>query len=80
MVLALGWEDPIEEGVATHSSILAWKIPATEDTEGAGCQELDSAEQLSSSSRNSNLSTVLNTVGMKTKISFYHNRNDDSIT
>ena len=26
-VLSLGWEDPLEEGMATHSSILAWKIP-----------------------------------------------------
>ena len=26
-VLALGWEDPLEEGMATHSSILAWRIP-----------------------------------------------------
>jgi len=25
----LGWEDPLEEGMATHSSILAWKIPWT---------------------------------------------------
>ena len=25
-VLSLGWEDPLEEGMATHSSILAWKI------------------------------------------------------
>ena len=23
----LGWEDPLEEGMATHSSVLAWKIP-----------------------------------------------------
>ena len=30
-VLSLGWEDPLEEGMATHSSILAWKIPWTED-------------------------------------------------
>ena len=29
-VLSLGWEDPLEEGVATHSSILAWRIPWTE--------------------------------------------------
>ena len=27
----LGWEDPLEEGMATHSSILAWEIPWTED-------------------------------------------------
>ena len=25
-VLSLGWEDPLEEGVATHSSILAWRM------------------------------------------------------
>ena len=28
-VRCLGWEDPLEEGIATHSSILAWKIPWT---------------------------------------------------
>ena len=27
----LGWEDPLEEGMGTHSSILAWRIPWTED-------------------------------------------------
>ena len=26
-VRSLGWEDPLEEGMATYSSILAWKIP-----------------------------------------------------
>ena len=26
-VLSLGWEDPLEVGMATHSSILAWRIP-----------------------------------------------------
>ena len=26
-VLSLGWEDPLKEGMATHSSILAWRIP-----------------------------------------------------
>ena len=29
-VQPLGWEDPLEEGMATHSSILAWRIPWTE--------------------------------------------------
>ena len=29
-VRSLGWEDPLEDGMATHSSILAWKIPWTE--------------------------------------------------
>jgi len=27
----LGWEDPLEEEMATHSNILAWKIPQTEE-------------------------------------------------
>ena len=27
---SLGWEDPLEEGLATHSSILAWRIPMDE--------------------------------------------------
>jgi len=26
-VQSLGWEDPLEEGMATHSSVLAWRIP-----------------------------------------------------
>ena len=30
----LGWEDPMEEEMATHSSILAWKIPCTEEPVG----------------------------------------------
>jgi len=31
-VACLGWEDPLEEGMATHCSILAWRIP--KDREG----------------------------------------------
>ena len=30
-VRSLGWEDPLEKGMATHSRILAWKIPRTEE-------------------------------------------------
>ena len=30
----LGWEDPLEKGMATHSSILAWRIPWTEELGG----------------------------------------------
>ena len=30
-VLSLGQEDPLEKGMATHSSILAWRIPWTEE-------------------------------------------------
>ena len=31
-VRSLGWEDPLEEGMATHSSILAWRIPVHRGT------------------------------------------------
>jgi len=33
-VLSLGQDDPLEKGLATHSSILAWGIPWTEETGG----------------------------------------------
>ena len=31
---SLGWEDPLEEGRATHSSVLAWRIPWTGEPGG----------------------------------------------
>ena len=31
-VRSLGWEDPLEKEMATHSSVLAWKIPWTEES------------------------------------------------
>jgi len=34
-VLSLGWEDPLEKGKATHSSILAWRVPWTEKSTGS---------------------------------------------
>jgi len=30
-VQSLGWEDPLEKGMVTHSTILAWRIPRTEE-------------------------------------------------
>ena len=33
-VQLLGWEDPLEKGTATHSSVLAWKTPWTEESGG----------------------------------------------
>ena len=33
-IRSLGWEDPLEKGMATHSSILAWSIPWTEEPGG----------------------------------------------
>ena len=38
-VQSLGWEDPLEEEMATHSSILAWKIPWTEEPDGLQSME-----------------------------------------
>jgi len=46
-VQSLGWENPLEEGMETHSSILAWRIPWTEESGGLqsiGSQELDMTE------------------------------------
>ena len=44
-VQSLGWEDSLEEGMATHSSILAWRIPI--DTVPWGLKESEITEQLS---------------------------------
>ena len=33
-VQSLGWEDPLEDGMTTHSGILAWRIPWTEEPVG----------------------------------------------
>ena len=45
-VQSLGWEDPLEEGMATHSSILAWRIPWTEEPGGLLSMALQSQTQL----------------------------------
>ena len=36
-VRSLGWEDPLEKGMATHSTSLAWTIPWTEEPGGLQC-------------------------------------------
>ena len=49
-IQSLSQEDPLEEEMATQSSILAWKIPWTEEPGGlqsTGAQEADTTEQLS---------------------------------
>ena len=49
-IRSLGREDPLEKGMAAHSSILAWRIPHTEEPGGLyspwGRKELDTTEQL----------------------------------
>ena len=47
-VRSLGQEDPLEKGMVTHSNILAWRIPWTEEPGGLwswGCKESDAIEQ-----------------------------------
>ena len=48
-VQPLGWEDPLEKEMAIHSSILAWKIPWTEEPgrlQSMGHKESDMTERL----------------------------------
>ena len=48
-VQSLSWEDPLEKGIATHSSILAGRIAWTEEPgklPSVGCKELGTIEQL----------------------------------
>ena len=50
-VLSLGWEDALEEGITTHASILAWRIPkergAWRATVHGDTKELDMTEHMS---------------------------------
>ena len=48
-VRSLGQEDPLEKGMATHSSILVWRVPQTEEPDrlqSMGRKESDTTEQL----------------------------------
>ena len=60
-VRSLGWEDPLEKGMATYSSIIAWRIPWTEELDGLlsmGLQR-DSTERLNTSTSVSFLKKTL---------------------
>ena len=52
-VQSLGWEDPLGKGMVTHSSILTWRIPWTEEPgrlySSRGHRESDTTEQLTPS-------------------------------
>ena len=43
-VWSLCWEDPLEKEIATHSSILAWEIPWTEEPSGLQSMELQKSQ------------------------------------
>ena len=50
-VRPLGWEDPLEEEMATYSSVLAWRIPRTQEPgrlQSLGCKESDTTWRLNS--------------------------------
>ena len=53
-VQSLGWEDPLEKEMATHSSILAWEIPLPEEPGGLqsmGAQRVEVSAQLNNNNR-----------------------------
>ena len=61
-VPSVGREDPLEKEMATHSSILAWRIPWTEEPGGLqqrGRKELDTTKRLHSLTQNKSLSEYL---------------------
>ena len=53
-VLSVGWEDPLEEGMATHSSILAWRLPWTEEPGGLQSLSHKGSDTTERRSRSSN--------------------------
>ena len=61
-VQSLGWEDPLEKEMVTHSSVLAWKIPWTE--EPSGLHSMESQE----SGDHKRLSDYTFTFSFKTRI------------
>ena len=58
-VRSLGWEDPVEEGMVTHSSVLAWRFPWTEEPGGLQSTGLQRAGHICATKRNA--TTVLYT-------------------
>ena len=60
-VQSLGWEDTLEQEMATHSSILAWRIPWTEEPAGyspKGHKELATTKQLNTFTINKDIWTA----------------------
>ena len=58
-VRSLGWEDPLEKEMATHSSILAWRIPYTEEPGTLQCMGSQSLTRLSTHAGTLHLGTNL---------------------
>ena len=56
-VQSLGWEDPLEKEIATHSSILAWRMPWTEEAGGLQSMESQESDMTERLSNNNGLGT-----------------------
>ena len=70
---SLGWEDPLEEEMATHSSILAWKIPWTEEPAGVAKSRTQlSTHTLLSWEGEEEAGSVLDGLNLKCPVNGYH--------
>ena len=67
---SLGWEDPLERGMATHSSILAWRIPWTEKP--GGLQSMGSQRVGHGWATNTHSHTHINSIYVSIPISQFH--------
>ena len=74
-VRSLGWEDPLEKEMTTHSSIFAWEVPCTEERgrlQSMGCKELDVTERLSKQASINNAATnQLNYISLMTCVKYF---------
>ena len=57
-VWSLGWEDPLEKGMATHSSILAWEAPWTQEPGGLQSTGLQKIQTQLSNKTTTNISQI----------------------
>ena len=69
-VQSLGWEDPLEKGITTHSSILAWRITWTEESGGLqymGLQRIGPSwvTKYTHNKQNKNINSVMTYARMK---------------
>ena len=64
-VRSLGWEDPLEKEMSTHSSILAWKIPGTEEPGGLYPRDLKKYGHKSATKQNNHIMIIDNFVCYK---------------
>ena len=69
----LVWEDPLQEGMATHSSILAWRIPWTEEPSRLQSIEFQSQTQLSDFHHNKEVPKYIKQTLMNIKQEIYIN-------